>query len=70
MVLAVPSAELRDNVIDGADNDQPYGVRTDGGTTTLSGNTIRGQNIGLDINFGTHPTVEGNTFEDNTTAST
>ena len=55
-------AELRDNLIDGVENEQPYGVRTDGGTTTLRGNTIRGQNIGLDINFGTHPTVEGDTF--------
>jgi copper-binding protein NosD len=69
-VLVDPGAvtELRDNVIDGAENDQPYGVRTDGGTTTLRGNIIRGQFIGLDIGAGTSPITEGNRFEDNTTA--
>jgi hypothetical protein len=61
-------AELRDNLIDGVENDQPYGVRTDGGTTTLRGNTIRGQFIGLDIGPGSSAIAEGNTFEDNTTA--
>jgi hypothetical protein len=69
-VLVDPGAvaELRDNVIDGVENDQPYGVRTDGGTTTLRGNIIRGQFIGLDIGSGTSPIAEGNTFEGNTTA--
>jgi hypothetical protein len=61
-------AELRDNLIDGVENEQPYGVRTNGGTTTLRGNIIRGQFIGLDIGSGTSPIAEGNTFEDNTTA--
>jgi hypothetical protein len=61
-------AELRDNVIDGAENVEPYGVRIDGGTTILRGNTIRGQVTGLDIALGASPTVEGNTFEDNATA--
>ena len=61
-------AELRDNLIDGVENEEPYGVRTDGDSTTLRGNIIRGQVTGLDIGVGTDPTVEGNTFEDNTTA--
>jgi hypothetical protein len=61
-------AELRDNLIDGVENEGSYGVRTNGGTTTLRGNIIRGQFIGLDIGPGTSPEAEGNTFEDNTTA--
>jgi hypothetical protein len=61
-------AELRDNVIDGAANDRPFGIQTLDGSLILVDNTIRGQVTGLDIGPGDTPIVKGNTFEDNATA--